>query len=116
LQVLQSVVFLLSQQAEAPDLQHSFLGASGQVPQLVRPMTRARVASTFMMVVVLLDEMKRPVITGISFTYEHARHALFLVSTKSQLGAWFIFSVAMWRARFATSMRWAISQMAQVAT
>ena len=43
LQVLQSVVFLLSQQAEVPDLQHSFFGASGQVPQLVRPITRARV-------------------------------------------------------------------------
>ena len=75
---------MLSQQAEAPDLQQSFFGASGQVPQLVRPMTRARVASTFMrMVVLLLDEMKRPVMAGIAIRYEHAKQALFLASTKS---------------------------------
>lgn len=116
MQVLQSVVFLLSQQAEAPDLQHSFLGVSGQVPQLVRLMTRARVANTFMMVVLLWDEIKRPVMAGIAFRYEHASQRLFLASTKSHLVACFAFSAAMWRARFATSMRWAISHTPHVAT
>jgi hypothetical protein len=59
LQVLQSVVFLLSQQAEVPVLQHSFFGANMQDLQLERLKTaamRARAASDFMSLVVLLDD------------------------------------------------------------
>ena len=118
LQVLQSVVFLLSQQAEVPVLQHSFFGAKTQVLQLERlktAATRARVASDFMSVVVLLDEMKRPGLAGFADGYEHAKQALFLASTNSQEWAGFTFSASS-RARFANSMRWPISQMPQEAT
>jgi len=118
LQVLQSVVFLLSQQAEVPVLQHSFFGAKTQVLQLERlktAATRARVASDFMSVVVLLDEMKRPGVAGSACGYEHAKQALFLASTNSQEWTGFTFSASS-RARFANSMRWPISQMPQLAT
>jgi hypothetical protein len=119
LQVLQSVVFLLSQQALVPEEQQAaFFGAKMQVLQLERLKTaamRARVASDFMSLVVLLDEMKRPVMAGCACGYEHAKQALFLASTKSQEWAGFTFSASS-RARFASSMRWPISQMPQLAT
>lgn len=86
MQVLQSVVFLLSQQAEVPDLQHSFLGAKGQVLQLERlktAATRARVASAFMRMVLLLDELMRRGRVRFAIRYECAKQALFLASTKS---------------------------------
>jgi len=108
LQVLQSADFLPSQQ-EAALGQHSFLGASGQDLQLVRPRmeaTRARVASAFMrMVLLLLDGLMRRGRVRFAIRYECAKQALFLASTKSQLCACFAFSAAMWRARLATSMR-----------
>ena len=118
LQVLQSVVFLLSQQAEVPVLQHSFFGAKMQDLQLERLKTaamRARVASDFMSVLVLYDVMKRPVMAGFADGYDHAKQALFLASTKSQEWAGFTFSASS-RVRFASSMRWPISQMPQLAT
>lgn len=85
MQVLQSLVFLLSQQAEVPALQHSFLGANGQVLQLLRPKMEAmiaRVASDFMRMGGLYV-MKRPEEAGTAFRYECAKSPLFLASKKS---------------------------------